>query len=268
MSGERLPSDRLERYQGHLVLPGHGAEGQARLRAARVLLVGVGGLGCPAAQYLAASGVGRLTLVDPDRVELTNLQRQVLFGESDIGRPKVEAAADRLRAIDSEIDLRLVQQRLGAANARQLVAGHDLVVDGSDNFPTRYVVNDACVLEEVPLVSGSLYRYEGQVMVIRTPSTPCYRCIFPAPPADDRACREVGVLGPLAGVVGCLQAAEALRILVAGAGAMEGRLLLLDLRGGDVRTVALRADPSCARCGRSPSLGEPTAVAVAGSSHV
>lgn len=262
MPADRLPPSRLERYQGHLALPGHGPEGQARLRAARVLLVGVGGLGCPAAQYLAAAGVGSLTLVDPDRVESTNLQRQVLFGEADVGRPKVEAAADRLRALDSELEVRSRQVRIVASNARELVAGHDLVIDGSDNFPTRYVVNDACVLEGVPLVSGSLYRYEGQVTVICPPDTPCYRCVFPAPPSEDRACREVGILGPLAGVVGCLQAVEAVRTIVAGSGALAGRLLLLDVRAGDFRTVALRADPDCPRCGRAPSLGEPTAATV------
>ncbi len=255
-----LSTRDVERFQAHLTLPGFGVEGQRRLRSARVLLVGVGGLGCPAALYLAAAGVGTLGLVDDDVVDGTNLQRQVLYGDGDRGRAKVEAAAERLRAVDAGLDVVALQRRLTAANALETVAGWDLVVDGSDNFPTRYVVNDACVLSGVPLVSGSLYQFEGQVTVIRPPATPCYRCLFPAPPREQPACRDVGVLGPLAGIVGTIQAAEAVKLLVGGETSLMGRLLLVDSQQMSFRQVKLRRDPACPLCGRAPSIRRPTAV--------
>ena len=257
----RLTGDEMERYQAHLALPGFGPEGQARLMQASVLLVGVGGLGCPAAQYLVAAGVGRLTLLDDDIVETTNLQRQVLYGDQDLGRPKVEAASERLGAMNGAVRLVAHRERLVASNARAWVADHDLVVDGCDNFATRYVLNDACALEAVPLVSGSIYRYEGQVALFDSPHTPCYRCLFPESPPAETPCHDAGVLGALAGMVGATMAAEAVQRLANGAGALTGRMLLVDAATMRFRSVALRRIVDCALCGPSPSIHEPTAVA-------
>lgn len=268
MSAERLRPDQIERFQGHLSLPEFGLEGQRRLAGSRALLVGVGGLGCPAAQYLVAAGVGALTLVDHDEVDRTNLQRQVLFGPEDVGRPKAEVAAGRLSRLNPDVELRARIERVGADNARSLVADHDLVIDGSDNFPTRYVLNDACVLEGVPLVSGSLYRYEGQLTVVDSPRTGCYRCAFREPPGDGSPCRDTGVLGPLAGLIGAWQAAEAVQILARpGSSELAGRLLLVDARGATVRSVALERDPACPVCGDSPTIREPTSLTGCGAAR-
>lgn len=260
MPPERLSSAQVERYQAHLTLPGLGRAGQSRLLQARVLVIGVGGLGCPVAEYLVAAGVGTIGLVDDDIVDGTNLQRQTLYAEADRGRPKVQAAAERLGAMNSGPQIETHAVRVTASNVRDLVRGHDVVIDGSDNFPTRYVVNDGCVLENVALVSGSLYQYEGQVTVIRPPSTPCYRCLFPSAAEDQPACREVGVLGPLAGMVGTILAAETIKLLVSGETALMGRLLLVDSQAMTFRTVKLNSDPGCPLCGSSPSILQPTAV--------
>lgn len=262
MPADRLTPAQMERYQAHLALPDVGLAGQRRLLGASVLIVGVGGLGCPAALYLAAAGVGRLSLVDDDVVDATNLQRQVLYGDADIGLPKVEAAARRLRAVNEALDVVEWRERLTASNARDLIAGHDLVLDGSDNFATRYVVNDAAVLEGVPLVSGSLYRYEGQVVVVAPPEAPCYRCLFRSPPAEAPPCHDAGVLGPVAGIVGALQAAEGLNILARGRSALAGRMLLVDAYEMATRSVRVARDPGCPLCGESPTIDRPTAVAV------
>lgn len=264
MSTERLSPEQMERYQAHLALPDFGPSGQQRLLAARVAIVGVGGLGCPVALYLAAAGVGALTLVDDDVVDRTNLQRQVLYGECDVGKRKAAAAATRLAAVNPGVRVVAVTERLAAGNARDLLRGHDAVVDGSDNFATRYVVNDACVLERVPLVSGSLYRYEGQVMVVLPGETACYRCLFPAPPAEMAPCHDAGVLGPLAGIIGSLQAAETLKWIAQGTTALAGRLLLVDARDATMRRLEARREPGCAVCGEAPSIREPTAAAVCG----
>lgn len=256
-----LSGAEMERYQAHMALPGFGPEGQARLGRASVLLIGVGGLGCPAAQYLAAAGVGRLTLLDDDIVETSNLQRQVLYGDRDLGRAKVDAAAESLAAMNGTVRIEARRERLVGSNGRQQVAGHDLVVDGSDNFATRYVANDACVLEGVPLVSGSIYRYEGQVMVFETPQTACYRCLFPESPPAEAPCHDAGVLGALAGIVGAAMAAEAVQRLAHGSSALTGRMLLVDAATMSFRNVQLRRVPECALCGVSPSIHEPTAVA-------
>jgi adenylyltransferase/sulfurtransferase len=263
MTPPRLTAEQTERYQGHLTLPQIGAEGQGRLLGASVLLVGVGGLGCPAAQYLAAAGVGRVGLLDDDIVDRSNLQRQILFGYHDLGRPKVEAAAERLAALNPDVKLVTIQERLSASNATRLVDGWDLVVDGSDNFATRYVVNDACVLAGTPLVTGSIYQFEGQVTVVRAPLGPCYRCLFPVPPPEQAPCREAGVLASLPGVVGTILATETLKLLVGAESSLIGRLLLIDTRDGSFRSVRTRRDPGCALCGASPSIDRPTAVAVA-----
>lgn len=263
MADEPLSALEAARYQAHLALPGIGAAGQRRLLGSRVLVLGVGGLGCPAAQYLTAAGVGSLTLVDDDQVEATNLQRQVLFGDGDLGRPKVEAAADRLLQLRSDVRIEPLRTRLGAANARRLVRGHAVVVDGSDNFATRYVVNDACVLEGVPLVTGALYRYEGQVTVVRRPG-PCYRCLFRQPPPEREPCHEAGVLGPLAGIIGTIQASEAVALLTRGRAGLEGRLLVIDAQGMQMRALAVERDPECPLCGPDPRIHEPTAVTAEG----
>jgi adenylyltransferase/sulfurtransferase len=258
---DRLDAEQAERYQAHLVLPKIGVYGQRRLLDSRVLLVGVGGLGCPAALYLAAAGVGTLGLLDDDVVDRTNLQRQVLFGTEDIGEAKVLVAQKRLAGINPDVDLETLETRLTASNAMELVAGWDLVIDGSDNFATRYVVNDACVLARIPLVTGSIYQYEGQVTVIRPPLSPCYRCLFRSPPPEQPACRDAGVLAPLPGIVGSLLAAEAVKLLVGGDTALIGRLLLFDAQESSSRSVRVKSDPSCPLCGEAPTIDRPTAVA-------
>jgi sulfur-carrier protein adenylyltransferase/sulfurtransferase len=250
-----LTPAEYRRYGRHLTLPEVGQEGQLRLRASSVLLVGAGGLGSPAALYLAAAGVGRLTLVDFDVVDPSNLQRQVLFGESDVGRPKVVAAAERLRDLNPHVQVDPVEERLSSANAADLVARHDVVVDGSDNFTTRYLVNDACVLAGRPNVYGSIFRFEGQASLFRRPG-PCYRCLFPEPPPPGLVpnCAQAGVLGVLPGIVGAIQAAEALKVLLGIGETLEGRLLLVDALRGAFREVRLRRDPACAVCGDAPTI--------------
>lgn len=260
---DRLDAEQTERYEAHLALPEVGPAGQARLLASRVLVVGVGGLGCPVSLYLAAAGVGTLGLVDDDVVDRTNLQRQVLYGPADIGRPKVEAAAEKLAGINPDVELVSRRERISAANAMDLVEGWDVVVDGSDNFATRYVVNDAAVLAQVPLVTGSIYRYEGQLTVIRPPLGPCYRCLFPSPPPEQAACHEAGVLAPLPGVIGSIQATEAIKLLLGDESGLVGRLLLVDLLDGSFRSVRVQRNATCPLCGESPTIRRPTAVTLA-----
>lgn len=227
-----LSQKETERYQRHLSLPGFGLEGQLKLRRSRVLVIGAGGLGCPALQYLAAAGVGRIGIIDGDRVERSNLQRQILFTEADIGAPKAETAARRLREMNPEIDYRVHSERLTAANARERIRDYDLVIDGSDNFPTRYLVNDACVLEDKPFIYGALQGFEGQVSVLNFRGGPTYRCLFPAPPDPEHApnCAELGVLGILPGSIGTLQATEAIKLLTGTGTPLSGKLLLFDAR--------------------------------------
>ena len=253
-----LTPEEIRRYGRHLTLPELGPEGQRRLKAARVLLVGAGGLGSPAALYLAAAGVGTLGLAEFDRVDETNLQRQVLFGHSDVGRPKLEAAAERLADLNPHVELVPHPGRLDASNAREIVAGYDIVVDGSDNFPTRYLVNDACVLEGKPDVYGSILRFEGQAAVFWGARGPCYRCLFaePPPPGAVPSCAEGGVLGVLPGVIGALQASEAIK-LAAGVGEpLVGRLVLFDALKMTFRRLELAKDPDCPACGDHPTLTE------------
>lgn len=239
------------RYARQISLPGMGREGQRRLLGSTVVLVGVGGLGCPAALYLAAAGVGRLVLVDGDRVDASNLHRQVLYASSDVGRPKVEAAAERIRAQNPDVALVLRPERLTAANAREILSGADVVADGSDNFPTRFLVNDACVLLGLPNAHGSIYRYEGQVSFFDGAEGPCYRCLHPEPPPPGLVptCAEAGVLGILPGVVGTLQATEVVKHLLGLGEGLAGRLLLYDALGMTFRELRLRRDPACPACG-------------------
>jgi molybdopterin/thiamine biosynthesis adenylyltransferase/rhodanese-related sulfurtransferase len=246
-----LDPEEIHRYSRHLLLPELGAEGQERIKGTRVLLVGAGGLGSPAALYLAAAGIGHLTLVDFDVVDVTNLQRQVLHGTPDVGRLKVESARDRLRGLNPHVSVEVVSDRLDAGNALGLVRGHDLVLDGTDSFATRYLVSDACVLAGKPNVHASIFRFEGQATVLSTPEAPCYRCLFPSPPARGEvpSCSEAGVLGVLPGLLGTIQATEALK-LAAGIGEpLAGRLLLVDSLAMQFRTVKVRKDPRCPACG-------------------
>jgi molybdopterin/thiamine biosynthesis adenylyltransferase len=244
--------EEVERYARHLVLREIGGPGQQRLKAARVLIVGAGGLGAPAALYLAAAGVGQLTLVDPDTVDRSNLQRQVLYDTDDAGRLKVEAAGERLVALNPNVEVARIAERLTDANARALIAGHDLVLDGTDDFATRFAVNAACVAEEIRLVSGAIGRWTGQVGVFA--GRPCYRCLVPDIPPDAETCAAVGVVGALAGVVGSMMALEAVK-LIAGAGApLTGRLMIYDALAAEARTVRIGADPECPVCGRARTI--------------
>ena len=248
---QNLDPEELHRYSRHLLLPEVGMEGQKRIKGTRVLLVGAGGLGSPAALYLAAAGIGHLTLVDFDVVDVTNLQRQVLHGTRDVGRLKVESARDRIRDLNPHVSVEIVSDRLDAGNALGLVSGHDLVLDGTDSFATRYLVSDACVLAGKPNVHASIYRFEGQATVLSTPDAPCYRCLFPSPPAPGEvpSCSEAGVLGVLPGLLGTIQATEALK-LAAGIGEpLVGRLLLVDALSMRFRTMQVRRDPRCPSCG-------------------
>jgi len=248
--------DELVRYARHLALPQVGEDGQRRLRAARVLVVGAGGLGSPAALYLAAAGVGTIGLVDADRVDATNLQRQILHGTSDLGRPKTQSALDRLADLNPHVSLEAFEERLTSHNALDLVGRFDLVVDGSDNFPTRYLVNDACVLAGRSYVYGAIFRFDGQVSVFAHPQGPCYRCLYrdPPPPELVPSCAEGGVLGALPGVMGSLQALEAMKLVLGRGDPLVGRLLLFDGLAGRFREITVQRDPDCPACGSHPTV--------------
>ena len=256
----QLSSEELQRYSRHLMMPEITADGQRRLKAARILCIGAGGLGSPAALYLAAAGVGAIGIVDFDDVDLSNLQRQILHGTKDIGRSKLESARDRLRDINPKIDIELHECRFSSENATQLVSGYDVVVDGSDNFPTRYLSNDVCVFAHKPNVYGSVFRFEGQTTVFAPHlGGPCYRCLFPEPPPPDTVpnCAQAGVLGVLPGIIGMLQAIEAIK-LIAGIGeSLVGRLLHFDALKVKFRELNLRRDPNCPVCGENPTIFSP-----------
>jgi sulfur-carrier protein adenylyltransferase/sulfurtransferase len=246
-----LSNEEILRYSRHLIIPDVGVTGQRRLKGAHVLLVGAGGLGSPAALYLAAAGVGHLGLVDFDVVDLTNLQRQVLHGTKDVGRPKLDSARERVADVNPHVHLETYETALTSANALEIIGDYDLVVDGTDNFPTRYLTNDACVLLGKPNVYGSIFRFEGQASVFATAEGPCYRCLFrePPPPGLVPSCAEGGVLGVLPGLVGVIQATEALKLILGAGEPLVGRLLLVDALRMRFRTVALRKDPECPACG-------------------
>lgn len=241
----------LERYSRQMILPDWGAEGQLALRGASALIVGAGGLGSPAAMYLAAAGTGKLVIVDDDAVELVNLQRQILHGESDLGRPKTDSGADRLRDLNPLVDIRTVPEQLTGENADSLVDEADIVLDGSDNFDTRYAVNAACVARRKPLVTGSVIRWEGQVTVLRPDENgACYACLFP-PDAESReeACAEAGIVSPLPGIIGSIQALEAMKVIAGLGKSLEGRLLTLDARNMRWAERGYGRDPECPVCG-------------------
>jgi molybdopterin/thiamine biosynthesis adenylyltransferase/rhodanese-related sulfurtransferase len=253
-----LSTDESIRYSRHLILPEVGPQGQRRLKAGRVLLVGAGGLGSPAAMYLAAAGVGTLGIVDFDVVDTTNLQRQVIHGTPDVGRPKLDSARDRIAELNPHVTVEPHPVRLTSANAREIVRTYDVVIDGSDNFPTRYLVNDACVLEGKPCVYGSILRWEGQASVFWAGHGPCYRCLFaePPPPGMVPSCAEAGVLGVLPGIIGCVQALEAVKLLLGQGDSLAGRLLLFDALRLRFREMRLRRDPACPVCGDEPTIHE------------
>ena len=251
--------DQLVRYARHIVLPEVGGEGQARLLRARVLVVGAGGLGAPLLLYLAAAGVGTICVVDDDAVDLSNLQRQVVHATGRVGQPKVESARAALRDVNPEVEVVARRERLTAANALSLVAGHDVVADGSDNFETRFLVNDACHLAGRTLVSAAILRFEGQVATFRSglaPGEPCYRCLHrgPPPPGLVPSCAEGGVLGALAGAAGSLQAVEVLKEILGVGESLSGSLLIYDALGASIRKLRLPRDPDCALCGEAPSI--------------
>jgi len=251
-----LTKKEMERYNRHLIMPEVGMEGQLKLKRAKVLCVGTGGLGAPLGLYLAAAGVGTIGLVDFDKVDDSNLQRQILFSTQDVGRPKIEAAADRLRGLNPEIQIDTFDTHLSSENALDILKDYDIVVDGTDNFPTRYLVNDACVLLKKPNVYGSIYRFEGQVTILGFPEGPCYRCLYPEPPPPGLvpSCAEGGVLGVLPGIVGCIQAVETLKLIIGKGESLVGRLLLFDALAMRFRELKLRKNPDCPACGTHPTI--------------
>lgn len=254
-----MSSRELERYSRHLVMPEIGMAGQARLKAASVLCIGVGGLGSPAALYLAAAGVGRLGLVDDDTVDLSNLQRQVLYRDDDVGESKVALAAAQLSALNPDIEIEPRVMRLDKDNVMDIVAAYDIVLDGSDNFPTRYLVNDAAVLSGKPVIYGSVLRFDGQLSVFGTTGGPCYRCVFPEPPAFGSVpnCAEGGVLGVLPGIIGSMQALEAVKLITGRGETMAGRLLLFDGLAMRSQEVIVARQLNCPVCGDSPVITTP-----------
>jgi adenylyltransferase/sulfurtransferase len=251
-----LSNDEILRYSRHLIMPEVGMEGQQKLKAAKVLCIGAGGLGSPLALYLAAAGVGTLGVVDFDVVDYTNLQRQIIHTTADVGRKKLQSAAEKVKAINPFVEVRPFENRLSSDNALELFRDFDIVVDGTDNFPTRYLVNDACVLTGKPNVYGSIFRFEGQVSVFATKEGPCYRCLYPEPPPPGLvpSCAEGGVLGILPGLVGVMQATEAIKLILGKGDPLVGRLLLVDALGMRFRELKLRKNPDCPACGAHPTI--------------
>ncbi len=251
-----LTNEELLRYSRHLILPEVGLEGQQRLKAARVLCIGAGGLGSPVALYLAAAGIGALGIVDFDLVDLTNLQRQILHGTPDVGRPKLSSAIETIRDINPNVEVIGFEERFTSANAKEIARPFDVVVDGTDNFATRYLANDVCVLLGKPNVYGSIFRFEGQASVFWAQRGPCYRCLYPEPPPPGMvpSCAEGGVLGVLPGIVGCLQANEAIKLILGIGQPLIGRLLLFNSLKMTFREFALRKDPNCPICGEHPTI--------------
>jgi len=261
MSTPKFTPDQVARYGRQIILPGFGGKAQRRLLESRVLVVGAGGLGSPALYYLAAAGVGHLHIVDDDTVDLSNLHRQILHRTEDVGRAKAESARQTIGALNPDVQVHTHTERLTVANAAELIGGVDLVIEGSDNFPTRYLVNDACYFARKPLVNGALFRYEGQATVFpmrREGTAPCYRCLFPEMPGPGLipTCAEAGILGAVAGVIGTLQAAEAIKLLLGQGESLAGRLLIYDAFTADFREIKIERDPQCPLCGVAPCITE------------
>src|SRR5437588_7437471 len=253
-----LSNEEVLRYSRHLIMPEVGMEGQQKLKAARVLCIGTGGLGSPLALYLSAAGVGTIGLVDFDVVDFTNLQRQVIHFSSDVGRPKLDSAKEKIAAINPYVNVKTFETRLTSANALEIFRDFDIIVDGTDNFPTRFLVNDACVFTGKPNVYGSIFRFEGQASVFATKEGPCYRCLYPEPPPPGLvpSCAEGGVLGILPGLVGVIQATEAIKLILGSGDPLIGRLLLVDALGMKFRELKLRKNPDCPACGKNPTINK------------
>ena len=251
-----LSQKEVARYSRHLIMPEVGMEGQKKLKAAKILLIGAGGLGSPLGLYLAAAGIGRIGLVDFDVVDFSNLQRQVLHGTPDVGRPKLHSARDRLQAINPEVKIDLYETRLTSANAISIIDPYDIIIDGTDNFQTRYLVNDACVLLDKPNVYGSIFRFDGQASVFHPPAGPCYRCLYPEPPPPGEvpSCAEGGVLGILPGLIGCIQATEAVKLILGKGSPLIGRLLLYDALQMRFQEFKVRRNKHCPLCGDRPTI--------------
>jgi molybdopterin/thiamine biosynthesis adenylyltransferase/rhodanese-related sulfurtransferase len=251
-----LSVDEVKRYSRHLIIPEIGMTGQKRLKNAKVLCVGAGGLGSPALLYLAAAGVGTLGIIDFDTVDESNLQRQIIHGQSDIGRPKAESARDSIREINPYVNVVLYEEALSTENAMEIFSEFDLIVDGTDNFATRYLVNDACVLLGKPYVWGSIFRFDGQASVFWAEYGPCYRCLYPDPPPPGMvpSCAEGGVLGVLCGSIGSIQVTEAIKLITGVGDSLSGRLMIYDALEMSYRTVRVRKDPECAICGKNPTI--------------
>src|SRR5690349_13357434 len=253
-----LTPNEVARYSRHLIMPEVGMDGQKRLKAASVLLIGAGGLGSPLGLYLAAAGVGRIGIVDFDVVDFSNLQRQILHGTPDVGRPKLHSARDRIQAINPEVRVDLYETHLKRDNALDILRPYDLVIDGTDNFPTRYLVNDACVMLNKPNVYGSIFRFDGQASVFYPGKGPCYRCLYPEPPPPGEvpSCAEGGVLGILPGLIGCIQATEAVKLILGQGEPLIGRLLIYDALQMTFREFKIRRNPKCPMCGDNPSIAK------------
>ena len=250
--------EQIERYSRHIILPEVGGAGQQKMLEARVLLLGAGGLGSPAAYYLAAAGIGNLGIVDFDQVDLSNLQRQIIHSTERIGMLKTESAKKTIQALNPDVNVTLYNEKIDSSNILSIIKDYDYVVDGSDNFPTRYLVNDACVMENKTLIHGSIYRFEGQVTVFKPNSGPCYRCLYPEPPPPGMSpnCQEGGVLGVLAGIVGNLQVVEVLKLILGIGEPLVGKLLIYDALKTEFRNLNLRKDASCPLCGEEPTIKE------------
>ena len=250
--------EQVERYSRHIILPEVGGEGQSKLLESKVLLVGAGGLGSPAAYYLAAAGIGNMGIIDFDTVDLSNLQRQIIHNTERIGMLKTESAKKTIEALNPDVNISLYNERLDSSNIMNLIEGYDYIVDGSDNFPTRYLVNDACVMRNKTLIHGSIYRFEGQVTVFKPGDGPCYRCLYPEPPPPGMVpnCQEGGVLGVLAGVIGNLQVVEVLKLVLGIGKTLVGKLLIYDALNTEFRNLRLRRDANCPICGEKPTIKE------------
>ena len=250
--------EQIERYSRHIILPEVGGSGQQKMLEARILLPGAGGLGSPAAYYLAAAGIGNLGIVDFDRVDLSNLQRQIIHSTERIGMLKTESAKKTIEALNPDVNISLYNERLDSSNIMNLIEGYDYIVDGSDNFPTRYLVNDACIMRNKTLIHGSIYRFEGQVTVFKPGDGPCYRCLYPEPPPPGMVpnCQEGGVLGVLAGVIGNLQVVEVLKLVLGIGKTLVGKLLIYDALNTEFRNLRLRKDTNCPICSEKPTIKE------------
>lgn len=252
----KLTEDQIERYSRQIILPNVGGKGQEKLLKAKVLIIGAGGLGSPAALYLASAGIGKLGIVDSDAVELNNLQRQILHTTNNVGKPKVDSAKERLNAINTDVEVVTYKTRVTSLNILEIIKSYDIIVDGSDNFPTRYLVNDACVLSKKPLSHGGIFRFDGQAITILPGESACYRCLFPEPPPPGLvpSCQEAGILGAVAGIIGVIQANEVLKYILGIGDLLTGKLLIFNALDSSFRQVKVPKDPGCPVCSENPTV--------------